>query len=116
MTEEHFNEAMIDIGESIIKDFFDEFNDMYELTTTAIDELEKPTDHDSSLINSVFREVHSIKSNLRMVGLIKLSDVVHHLENLLEQIRHDQCAYIPEYGDIIRLVLDETRVSAEKIF
>jgi response regulator RpfG family c-di-GMP phosphodiesterase/HPt (histidine-containing phosphotransfer) domain-containing protein len=116
MTDPYFSEAMLEIDQSIIKDFFDEFNDMYELVITSTTELEDPKKYNSTLINSVFRGVHSIKSNLRMVGLTTLSTIVHHLENILDQVRHEQCSYIPEYGDIIRLVLDETRISAGKYF
>ena len=116
MIDPYYSEAMLEIDESIIKDFFDEFNDMYELIVTSVTELEDPKKYNSTLTNSVFRGVHSIKSNLRMVGLTSLSTIVHHLENILDQVRHEQCPYIPEYGDIVRLVLDETRISAVKYF
>ena len=51
-----------------------------------------------------------------MLGLPKLSVVVHHLENMLEQIRQQQWEYKPECGDIIRVVLDEVKISAAKYF
>ncbi len=116
MTDQYYNDSVIEIDQSTIKDFFDEFNDMYDLTVNAAEELEIPEKYSPALINTIFRGVHTIKSNLRMVGLKNLSDVVHHVENLLDQVRQNKSQYMPEFGDIIRLVLDETRVSAEKYF
>lgn len=116
MADQHYNDILLEIDQNTIKDFFDEFNDMYEILVAAIEELEDPEKYTMELINSVFRGVHTIKSNLRMVGLNGLSETVHNLENLLDQIRQNQCNYIPEYGDVVRLVLDETKISAEKYF
>ena len=116
MAEQNHNDISLEIDQSTIKDFFDEFTDMYELLVAAIEELEAPENYTLERINSVFRGVHTIKSNLHMVGLNSLSETVHNLENLLDQIRQNQCKYIPEYGDVVRLVLDETKISSEKYF
>jgi response regulator RpfG family c-di-GMP phosphodiesterase len=116
MVDSNYSDAMLEIDQGIIKDFIDEFSDMYDLIMSSIEVLEDPNKYNSSSINSIFRGVHSIKSNLRMVGLQDLSNIVHHLENILDEIRQNKTPYITEYGDIIRLVLDETRNSAQKYF
>ena len=104
------------VDEDIIKDFFAEFDDMYDLVVNAAEKLEKMPNPDPTEIDSLFRGVHSIKSNLRMVGLNDISTTVHHLENILENIRKGVIKYQPEHGDIIRLALDEIRIASDQSF
>ena len=110
------DEYSTDLDPEIIKDFFDEFDEMYELVTSAMDQIQDDGKPDPRAIDSLFRGVHSIKSNLRMVGLKDISTMVHHLENVLEHVRRNSFPYTAKQGDVIRLGLEEARIAANKSF
>lgn len=97
----------------LIKDFFQEFDEALDVINETVEKLiDDPNDREG--VDLLFRQVHSIKSNLRMVDLNFHSDIVHHLENILEHIRRDEFKYNLSLGDIIRLTLDEVKLAAIK--
>jgi len=99
----------------LAEDFIEEYDVALNSINKVIDELvDKKASADD--IASLFRQTHSIKSNLRMVNLNYLSDVVHHLENLLDKMRRQEIAYSPKIGDILSLTLDEVKVEAIRKF
>ena len=102
------NENIFELDADIIKDFLDEYLDSYEELERTFAEAESGSDN-SRLINRLFRTVHSIKSNLRMVALDDLSAIIHVLENTLDDIRHNKLQYIPELGQLILPVIAQVR-------
>ena len=44
----------------------------------------------SSLINSVFRDAHSVKAGANLLKLSTIETLAHKLENVLEMIRRDE--------------------------
>ena len=109
------DDEIIEVEEDIIKDFLDEFIDAYEeLERTLV--LLDTSPSDKELVNQLFRIVHSIKSNLRMVALDKLSEVVHVFENILDDIRNNRLNYTQSFNDIILLVIAKIRELAIELF
>ncbi len=97
-------EEIIELDKDIIKDFLDEFTDAYEELQQVLVQIDQDSS-DKELINHIFRTIHSIKSNLRMVGLSKLSEIVHTLENILDDVRNDRHIYAHGTSDIILVVI-----------
>ena len=69
-----------------LQDFFGELDDSLDSLRETAENILQNGDDESS-INRVFRRVHSIKSDLRMVFLNDLADYTHEFENLLSVIR-----------------------------
>lgn len=65
---------------------------------------------DMELINKAFRNFHSIKGNLMMVGLSELGSFVHEIEAILDQARSGDLEITSEITDIL---LDATDVIKE---
>lgn len=61
-------------------------------------------------LNAVFRQLHTLKGSLRMVGLSDAAALLHRLEDFLDDLRTGLLAYHPDYGDLILSVVD--RLSA----
>jgi len=98
----------IELDEDIIKDFLDDFTDAYEELQQTLVQIDQFSS-DKELINQLFRTVHSIKSNLRMVALDRLSEIVHTLENILDDVRNDRHTYAQGTSDIILVVIAQVR-------
>lgn len=75
--------------------FQDNVNDIQECITT----LESVSDEDG--IHQLFRHMHSLKGNCKMVNLDQASDLVHALEDFVTDIRDGQYGYTTEVGDLI---------------
>ncbi len=68
---------------------------------------------DASLIDEVFRAVHTMKSSAAMVGFEKTSEYAHLLENLLERLRNktmvvtkELISFLLRCGDFLKVLLD----------
>ena len=109
------DENIFELDADIIKDFLDEYLDAYEELERTFIEAESSSDT-SQLINKLFRTVHSIKSNLRMVALDDLSAIIHILENTLDNIRHNKLQYIPELSQLFLPVIAQVRELANQQF
>jgi two-component system chemotaxis sensor kinase CheA len=73
---------------------------------------------DAEMVNEVFRAVHSIKGAAGFLGLQKLGQLAHHLENVLNLVRNHQL--VPDGGvtntmlrsaDLLRKMLDDVEQS-----
>jgi len=101
-------EEKLQLDEDIIKDFLDEFSDAYDDLEQSLVQIDQSTS-DKELINQLFRIIHSIKSNLRMVALDRLSEIIHTLENILDDVRNDRHEYVQGTSDIILVVIAQVR-------
>ena len=107
------DENAFELDADIIKDFLDEYLDAYEELERTFIEAESSPDN-SQLINKLFRVVHSIKGNLRMVALDDLSAIIHILENILDDIRDNKLQYIPELSQLVLPVMAQVRELANQ--
>ena len=96
------------LDEELIKDFFGEYDDACLTIREILVELDQnPEDEEAP--HALFRSMHSVKSNLRMVGLNELSEFIHQLENILDQIRENKRDYVTLMSDFFLLGLEEVR-------
>ncbi|MBF0369686.1 MAG: chemotaxis protein CheA [Magnetococcales bacterium] len=66
-------------------------------------------------LNSVFRDMHTVKGNCRMMGFEALEELTHAAETLLDLLREDRLAINQQIGSILLKVLDSVRATLETI-
>ncbi|MFH0975496.1 MAG: chemotaxis protein CheW [Spirochaetota bacterium] len=82
--------------------FLEEADEQLQELNQCLLQLEKnPDDVEIDTINSIFRTAHSLKSSAAFVGLNDLSDLAHHMENLLQGIRDKTMAITPEIIEVL---------------
>ena len=95
-----------DVGREIShrEEFLMELEEMINNAGEVVLSLERnPDDHE--LLNKAFRDFHSIKGNLMMVGLTELGVFIHDVESILDQARQGD---LHIDGQIIDTLLDGT--------
>ncbi len=88
--------------------FLEEAEEQIDTLNTSLLELEKNYD-DLSYINEIFRAAHSLKSSAAFVGLTQLSDMAHHMESLLQQVRDGQRKINSQIIDVLFRCFDVIR-------
>ncbi|GAB6043767.1 HD-GYP domain-containing protein [Endothiovibrio diazotrophicus] len=94
--------------EELIKDFLGELEDAREEAERCCGNL-KQRPGAPALLDELFRTLHSVKSNLRMMGLVRYSDLVHAFENVLDQVRNGEVGYEPVMADLFLLSVEEVQ-------
>lgn len=64
---------------------------------------------DEELVNKVFRAAHSIKGGAGFLGLSKIKDLGHKIENVLDMIRNRELAPDPDVINVVLLAFDKLR-------
>ena len=99
------------------RDFFDqelfssfivEAKEHLETIEPNLLELEKTPD-DISLLNEIFRPMHSLKGTSGFLGLHKINGLTHKAENILDELRKGAMGINPEIMDIILSSTDVLR-------
>lgn len=101
--------------DELVKDFFAEFNEAHNIVVETLMKMEHAP-KDKELTNTVFRSIHSIKSLLRMIGMHDISSLVHHLENILDLVRHDEMYYDSLLSDLILALMDIVERCCDRAF
>lgn len=91
----------------LMEDFFMDFQEAHQHCENALIDLEHEP-HNQSLLNDLFRSVHTIKGNLIYVGLRDLSPLLQSVEDVLDAIRQNQVEYDSYLSDVILLAMDTT--------
>jgi two-component system response regulator RpfG len=98
-------EAFTTLDEEVLDDFFDclvEFAEEIEMSCLRLEE--SPDKED---LNNLFRAMHSVKGNCRMVFLEPLVDICHQMEKVVSDIRDEIIEYQPEIGEWINVLLNQ---------
>lgn len=66
-------------------------------------------DIDEELVNKVFRAAHSIKGGAGFLGLTKIKELGHKIENVLDMVRNRELVPEPEVINIVLLAFDKLR-------
>ena len=94
---------MIDVN--LLQDFISETEEHLEDMEKSLMKLEAdPHNHD--LLHDIFRAVHTIKGAAELVGVAKMAELTHNVENLLESIRHGELIINRETIDFLFQVRD----------
>ncbi|MFO7606640.1 MAG: chemotaxis protein CheA [Desulfurivibrionaceae bacterium] len=78
---------MIDL--SLLQDFITEANEHLEEMESGLLKLEREPD-DLEILNDIFRAIHTIKGASQFVGLPRVSELSHKMENLLDLLRQGE--------------------------
>ena len=76
--------APLDAG--LLRDFVDETAEHLAEMENSLLQLESEPGNEASL-NDLFRSVHTIKGAAEYMGMTRMADLAHHLENLLDLVR-----------------------------
>jgi chemotaxis protein histidine kinase CheA len=91
-----------DIGKEIghREEFFVELEDILRNVDEQILSLEN-NPSDMEIVNRIFRDFHSMKGNIMMVGLTELGGFIHEVEGILDQARSGLLEVTEEIIDIL---------------
>ena len=82
------------------KDLVNEFVTCFQENVEEIEQTVQSLEHEVSpeLINELFRSMHSLKGNCRMVFLDPMVDAIHELEEIVSEMRQGELPYQPMFG------------------
>ena len=95
-----------DIDREMMADFIDESIDSFAIIPGLFVELENHPEN-LELVEAIFRPVHSLKGNAAYFGLMKIKNLSHELESVLDLIRKNRLAPTKESIDILLAGTDE---------
>ncbi|HEX9079763.1 MAG TPA: Hpt domain-containing protein, partial [Desulfuromonadaceae bacterium] len=61
---------------------------------------------DAETLNSLFRSAHTIKGSSRMMKLLAITELAHHMEDVLDAVRGGRISLAPPLADILFRALD----------
>ncbi|MBF0189096.1 MAG: Hpt domain-containing protein, partial [Magnetococcales bacterium] len=70
---------------------------------------------DSEQLNAVFRDMHTVKGNCRMMEFQRLEELTHTAETLLDRLRDGKAQFNQRIGSVLLAVLDAVRAVLEEI-
>ncbi len=94
-----------DIDSDLIDDLADELEEKREISSQLLLELEDAPE-DTELIRKLFREIHTMKGDLGLMGLQPFVPLLQAMEDVLDRLRKQEALYSPALGDVLLLVLD----------
>jgi len=101
-----------ELDQELIADYRDSFVDHYEIIINCIATLELTPDNDAS-IDELFRSLHSIKGNARMLMFEQLAFYIHAIEEGLSALREHKIQFTELMGEAITLSLDKAKEFSE---
>ncbi|MBF0239779.1 MAG: chemotaxis protein CheA [SAR324 cluster bacterium] len=103
--------------DNLYSDFINEAEDMLDETDPVLKKLQQTGDSDQNMVNTLFRTMHTIKGTAGFLGLIDISVLAHHTEDLLMKIRDgalvfssDNIQTIIQATDTVRALLDQLKM------
>ena len=101
-----------DLDIHVVFELIDDINDHYLISEKALIELEQKPE-DSALVQTLCRSVHTIKSDLEVVGFFPAKPIVIALQDLLALLVDDYLDYDSLVGDVVLLLLDRIKIQVE---
>ena len=86
----------VELERELLDEFVACFQENVEEIERTVQSLEKEVSPE--LINELFRSMHSLKGNCRMVFLDAIVDVIHELEEIISEMRQGDLLYQPMFG------------------
>lgn len=108
---------MTTVSERLLTTFLGEFQERlstFEQDLLAIESVSSDGER-QELVNSLFREAHSLKGAANAVGLADIADVAHRAEDLLAICRDTPGKLEPKTVDVLFGVVDSLRARADRL-
>src|SRR5665647_3968762 len=61
---------------------------------------------DAETLNALFRSAHTIKGSSRMMKLLAVAEVAHHMEDVLDALRNGKIGLAPSLSDLLFRTVD----------
>lgn len=100
----------LSVDDELMQDYLEECRE--QLATVDNDVLAMETagaDIDQRVANRIFRAAHSIKGGAGLFGLVKIQELAHQLEDLLDLIRSRRVVPTTAVANVLLLGFDQTR-------
>jgi len=78
---------LIQPGDKVLEVYLEETTERLDSIESGLLKLEDSKDCDPELVNSIFRDAHSVKAGANLLKLLTIEELSHKLENVLEMIR-----------------------------
>lgn len=91
----------------LIRDLKDELDDKRQACNDHLLRLEHAPD-DTDTINLLFRDVHTVKGDLGIMGISQYISLLQSIEDVLDNLRKGEKSYNAALGDVLLLCLDLT--------
>ncbi len=99
---------------SLLEDFIVETGEHLEEIEQNLMLLEKKPD-DLTLLNDIFRSIHTIKGSSEYLGMRRIAELSHKLENLLDMLRRGEAAVNSDVIELLIATSDRISVLMEQI-
>ena len=70
---------------------------------------------DAETLNSLFRSAHTIKGSSRMMKLLAITELAHHMEDVLDAVRGGRISLAPSLADILFRAVDALSAMLERV-
>ncbi len=100
--------------QEIMEDFLIEANELVEQMDQDLVELEHNPE-DLELLNRIFRVAHTVKGSGSFLGFDVLTELTHHMEDVLNKARREEVKITPEIMDTILQSVDMMKVLLDSI-
>ena len=102
--------AEMDFDDQLVRDYLAECREHLSTIENDLLEMERSAaEIDEELVNRVFRAAHSIKGGAGFFDLVKIRDLAHKTESVLDLVRSRQMTPTPEVVSILLLSFDKLR-------
>ncbi|MEO5377288.1 MAG: chemotaxis protein CheA [Magnetococcus sp. DMHC-6] len=98
----------------LMQEFFSENREALDRIEQGILHLESDP-FERQTLNNIFRDMHTVKGNCRMMGFTRLEELTHAAETLLDQLRDGTLIFNQKMSSALLGVLDSVRLSLQKI-
>jgi chemotaxis protein histidine kinase CheA len=103
-----------DLDPELLQDFLDNAEDLLENLNSSMIELEGEPDSKKA-IETIFRNVHTIKGTSGMFGFRAIEKLTHKMENIFDSIRKENLKATPSLMDGLFYSLDKVKAMFEAI-
>jgi two-component system chemotaxis sensor kinase CheA len=100
--------------QEILEDFLVEASELIEQMDQDLVELENNPE-DLELLNSIFRVAHTVKGSSSFLNFDVLTELTHHMEDVLNKARRDELKITPDIMDIVLQSVDMMKALLEGI-
>ncbi len=100
--------------DEIIQEFLVESAELLEQLDQDLVTLEERPD-DLELLNRIFRAAHTIKGSSGFLGFTQISQLTHHMEDVLNKLRKGEMVVTPTIMDVILESVDKLKLLLEEV-
>ena len=100
--------------DEIIQEFLVESAELLEQLDSDLVTLEERPD-DLDLLNRIFRAAHTIKGSSGFLGFTQISQLTHHMEDVLNKLRKGEMVVNPTIMDVILESVDKLKLLLDEV-